>query len=154
MSLISRLSSYEIRSHYIVYTSIKHVFNGSDADLTTAIGRRISRVFIPLSTYETAMEFTTDENAASITEYVMPGLLRERLIGQEFATGPLEHLQRLCLNAPSDGVVVEPSVLGVELILRASGRSSLSVKDYLKLTTLFEPYKDVDLNTTGIISGI
>src|ERR1043166_1913296 len=60
-ALISRLSSYQLRIHYIFYHIIKELYDGEDINIGLSSNRQKLTIFIPLSTFIEAMDFEEKE---------------------------------------------------------------------------------------------
>lgn len=120
VALLGRLSTYQIRTHFILYHSIRSLFLGSETNIATSEGRHGVRTFIPYAVYVPAMAFTEQEDVASILTHAMFGLARESLVEQNFNFGNveyIEYIQRYYPDANQPGIVFAPSALGVELVL-------------------------------------
>jgi len=131
ISLVGRLTSYQIRTHFFFYQVVRVLFRGSDVNLGVAQGRHQLEVFIPHSAYVTAMEFSYKENPSVVLHHVMFGLIRERLIEDHFQFGPAEHIKQHYSGAEESGLLFSPSALGVELFLWAHGRGDLVLNQIL-----------------------
>lgn len=140
--LLDGLSTYQIRTHYLVYGTIKHLF--ADAKLPFNIdGRPKMRVFLPFSGYEPAMEFSAAENQqfGSLLQHIFFGLSAENLIEPSYwRYGPKEKIIDLYTEAQDGGIVCQPSALGAELFLWAFGRSDKEI-DYI-----FDPSFNISVN--------
>lgn len=139
-SLISRLSSYQLRTHYIVYAAIKQMFDGrTDIKIGIETARADLRLFIPLEDYVAQMDFTEAEGKmlASLVPHVVNGLIKEGLIDNYFKYGAVEYLQSTYPKINSPGLVVQPSSLGIELFYWAHGRGELSIVSFLDSTNKF-----------------
>ncbi len=145
ISLLSRLSTYQIRTHYIFYHFIKKTFDGTNIDPNTSEGRDKLELFIPQNIYETAMEFEQEENINVLSSHIIFGLQKESLIGDIFGYGPKEHIKKWFKNAPTKGIIFQPSVLGIELFLWAYGKPHLFGRDYLKPCNEFEIDSKINL---------
>lgn len=138
IALLSGLSNYQTRAHYIFYLVLKRLFDGSG--LTFGLeDRKQMQVFIPYKSYYSAMVFNDEErkNLRMFREHVFFGLLKHNLIEKVFY-GEKEFLQEQYEQAPEAGVVFRPSVLGVELFLWVHGYSTISASDLLKPENKFE----------------
>lgn len=135
IALVSRLSTYQIRSHYILYTVVRDLFIGSELRIATTAGRLKMRTFVPFSTYLPAMAFegVEAEKWNILMGHVIWGLCKEDLIGDAFATGSVENLKQF-FKAPAPGIVFEPSAIGAELFLWAQGRSEVNTDAFLSPT--------------------
>jgi hypothetical protein len=132
LSLIARLSTYQIRSHFFFYSAVRILYEGSTENLGISEGRDRLKTFIPLSAYAPAMEFTEKEKLETIVSHVMFGLAREPLIDSTFQFGPAEHIKQHYPLADSAGLLFAPSALGAELFLWAHGRGDVKVRDLIK----------------------
>lgn len=132
--LIGRLTTYQLRSHYFFYATIRELYASLDVNLGVPNGRLQCQSFIPFSSYLTAMEFTAAENADIILSHVMFGLTREDLIESPFQFGKQEHVRQFYAAAKSGGILFAPSALGVELFLWAHGRGDLPMSAILDPT--------------------
>jgi hypothetical protein len=136
-SLIGRLTTYQIRSHFIFYNTVKKLFDGRlDLNILVSKQRNKWETFIPNESYYSAMEFGAAENPLVIIPSVMSGLARENLIEKDFEVIGGEKTA-FC---GGNGVVFCPTDLGVDLFYHAYGKSSLPVTEFLKKehTFLFE----------------
>ncbi len=150
--LVARLSSYQVRSHFIFYTLIKQIFDGEPKSITTGTGRRNLRLFISFEAYYRLMEFTDEEDMIAIIPHVFFGLAREELIGRDFASGDGDHIREQHHdfdNATGGGIVISPSSLGVELYMWAHGKGTIPINNFLARGLDFENDMHVE-----IISGV
>ena len=155
LDIISRLSSYQIRAHYIVYAAIKHTFDGSTFDLALGETRTTQcRIFIPVNEYVVAMGFEDIGPAEKLIHHIFDGISRELLIELDWMYGDLSvklpdnnrYLQeygkgyvrrednRLIYG---QGLSLFPAGLGVELFIRAHGHSDIEINDFLKKDVRF-----------------
>lgn len=145
LALISRLSTYQIRTHYIMYSVYAKTFKGERASLLVKKNETLE-VFIPMQAYSVAMGFSRDEESSLYTflGHSFFGLKKEGLI-ETFAYGSLEHLRKIWSLAESDGVLCSPSALGAELFLWAHGISDKSPNHLFDPSIPFEPLEGVGL---------
>jgi len=147
-AMISRLSVYQLRTHYIFYHIIKDLYDGTDS-LVSGPPRNIS-TSMPIPAYLIAMGFHSNElkdivgtNEAEgdeqwelisgIVEHTFHGLRKEGLIdGFEYGGG-------------RDSARVVPSSLGIELFLWAHGKGTIPSHRFLDPAMHFEIDKDVIL---------
>lgn len=62
ISLLSRMSTYQIRTHYIFYKLIKEVYDGIEGNPLNSQNTRFElKVYLPMSTYSEMMEFDEQE---------------------------------------------------------------------------------------------
>ena len=93
------------------------------------------------------MDFCAEENSLSITVHVLLGLAKESLVGPELASGPPETARDICPAATEPGLVVGPSLPGIELFLWAHGQSSVGLNDFFKAACDFPILAELPLDT-------
>ena len=122
VKMIDNMSTYQIRSHYLIYSTISELFSNSENSFRLSENRNKMQLFVPIQDYVTAMEFTQKEwNNRQILSHIFHGLHADGLIGNDWGFGNPESLKNIFSNAPSDGIVCIPSALGAELLLWAFG---------------------------------
>ncbi len=139
--IVNSLSTYQIRTHYLIYATLSRVFANSSVDLGTSKDRHQLKLYLPLTEYNAAMEFSIAEiKNPQISKHVWFGLSSTALIEMGWATGPPDFLQEQYNRIfPVAGTIVTPSPLGIELFLWAFGYSNKSygymLSDELKIDT-------------------
>ena len=145
IGLLGRLSTYQIRSHYIFYHIIKLLFNGRQIAPIDSRSRDFMRVYVPTGVFIEAMDFTDDEELGNLTQHIMHGLEKEGLIDHYFRFGDTESIKMefeysvmgfqkktKSLDAPTEGgIIIQPTVRGVELFLWAYGKGDLPIPSFL-----------------------
>ncbi|HDR2889397.1 TPA: hypothetical protein I4G69_000205 [Enterobacter asburiae] len=118
---ISTLSSYQLRAHYILYSSLITSFKNTEVTLNYE--RHKLMMFISMQSFINLMEFTEYENNQidSIFSHTFSGLWQEGLIAKEFAFGGDGFAKNELPNVKGDGIVFEPTAAGAELLLWAFG---------------------------------
>ena len=120
--IIDNLSTYQIRSHYILYSTISEIFSNSKNSFGLSKNRKKMQLFLPFQDYFNAMEFTPQElSNPQILSHIFHGLRADGLIGNTWRFGSQEVLKPIFRNTPGDGIICTPSALGVELFLWAFG---------------------------------
>jgi hypothetical protein len=132
ISLVTRLSSYQLRLHYIIYATIVKVHRGSGLTVGTGTDRFQLFVFIPESVLNPAFDFSPKEAPEPIMHHALSGLNREALIFPNF------WLRQTRLS-PEVGLTVGPWMAGAELFLAAHGFRSVSGNDLVRTDLSFEP---------------
>ena len=139
IALISRLSAYQLRTHYVFYHMAKHLFNGTYINVGASEDRNKMQTYTPLDVYMDAMEFAEQENFRTLISHIMFGLHKENLIGEDFVFGPTkEAMQKYFEKATRPGITFYPTALGVELFLWAYGKSDLPIKEFFNPMNQFE----------------
>ncbi len=145
--LIDGLSTYQIRSHYLLYSSIKHVFSDSAKHFRTSEDRAKMQIFLPIDDYYQSMEFTESEwNNGEIMLHIWNGLSTDELIEDNWAFGSPDMLKKLFSGAPGNGIVCTPSLLGVELFLWAFAHGGASTENLLSAA--------IDTGLDGLPKGV
>ena len=90
--ILDGLSSYQIRTHYLMYSTVAKRFAPDENTFQTPDGRGKMQVFIPFSDYISAMHFTPAELDAQLLDHVMHGLANEGLIELTWHYGPKDAL--------------------------------------------------------------
>ncbi len=119
---VDNLSTFQIRTHYLIYSTLATVFSSSDRRFGTSADRRKLRLFLPFRSYVDSMMFSQEElNHLQLMEHIWHGLFVDGLIESEWLLGDQEELKKKFSGAPGPGIVCTPSGLGAELFLWAFG---------------------------------
>lgn len=143
ISLITNLSTYQIRTHYIFYSVLKELFNDTKLNIGVERERKQMIIYIPIDQYALSMNFENSENQNTIVAHSMVGLIRGGLLDRFYAIGSSSVLQEYSNKIEKAGVIFQPSTVGVELFLWAHGRSDLSVQQFFEQKYLFESINDI-----------
>lgn len=136
--MIDSLSAYQLRSHYLIYSTISELFSNGGHRFSLPENRSKMQLFMPLQDYAEAMEFTQPEwDNRQMLNHIFHGLSGDGLIENDWRFGPQESLKRMFSGAPSAGIVGIPTALGAELLLWAFGHGDKHL-DFL-LTDDFSP---------------
>ena len=120
--MIDNMSTYQIRSHYFIYSTISELFSNSKNKFGLSEDRDKMQLFMPGQDYINAMEFTQQEwDNRQILIHIFNGLYTDGLIESTWRFGSQESLKKIVNNVPGDGIICTPSTLGVELLLWAFG---------------------------------
>jgi hypothetical protein len=126
-ALVGRLTTYQLRAHYILYRIINALYSNTNRNLESSAGRAECQTFLPMRDYIAAMQPEPGEPKGAFAAHVFFGLHRETLIGPNFRFGADEHIKTLFPAVENGGLLFEPSALGIELFLWATGNSSLEI---------------------------
>lgn len=141
-SLVGRLTTYQIRAHYIFYNTVKTLFDGrTDVGLVSSKYRNRLEVFLPNDSFNTAMAFSDKENVSVILPSVMSGLARENLIEKDFEVIGGEKTAR----CGGKGIVFCPTDLGAELFLWVHGKGNTPITEFFKPEHKFEFDSEIQL---------
>lgn len=122
-ALVGRLTTYQLRAHYIFYRAINELYSTTNRNMLNSSQRADCTTFIPASDYLSAMQSQPEEGEEALVTHVLFGLHRETLIENQFSFGPQEHLKSQFPEASESGLLFQPSALGIELFLWATGNS-------------------------------
>lgn len=140
-TVVSRLSSDQLRLHYVVYASARGVVQGMGLDHVNDAHNL--EVVLPLG--ETI--FANDLYPATRFADAVDGLMREGLIGDAYSYGPLESVfeserrSRPEFGADldlDDGLRIRLSIHGLRLFLWGNGAGHMEAKAYLDMTVPLE----------------
>jgi hypothetical protein len=144
VSLVSRLSTYLVRLHYVVYRAFLELYGRSNATVTDSASRHLLKTFIPGSVLLSAMDFSDTEPGQAIMEHALIGLAREELIGTiGWGYGDAKTLRSLGYSGEGWGLVSEPSPNGVELFLNAMGAGYAPLNAFLHEGTSIAPLEGI-----------
>jgi hypothetical protein len=149
VSLVTRLSTYQLRTHYAIYTAIKNHFDGQDMNIGESTDRTKMEIYIPFSSYINAMDYTTEEmgNFDSLMTHSLWGLYKEELI-ENFSYGSAESLKINFSGANESGFIIQPSNLGIELFMWAFGYGQKSNRAFFIPSTEFKTDQKILIENT------
>lgn len=149
VSLISRLSTYQLRTHYLIYQSFKTQFNGLKMNVAHSDGRDKMKILIPYLTYYQALDFSEEEmqNSPYLLEHSIVGLYTEKLI-DNYVYGSSNDLKDNFDVEVEDGIVIKPSMLGVELFMWAYGFGQRGNNDFFLADVEFKDKLNIKLEKT------
>lgn len=136
-ALVGRLSSYQLRSHYVFYAHAQRLMAGSDLNLgLTAAMEREGRIYMPFAAWLVGMDLEDPDSSAwrPIFDHCIHGLLREGLLDPWWSCGGTSHLEGAAgRQIPESGVIYTPSMLGVELFSSAHGVDESPIAAFLSI---------------------
>jgi hypothetical protein len=134
-ALVSRMSTYELRTHYVCYTIMRQLLAGQDINLNDVNQVQYTRVFIPFSVYVPAMDFASNERWTELFDHAIYWLDKDSLI-EFIAAGSVDGLKSSmsALYAEEPGMVIVLTVPGVALYLWAHGQGGHRVDRFLDPT--------------------
>lgn len=151
IELLSRLSSYQIRSHYLFYHVILTLYAGSALNPNLATEVKKMKTYIHMDEYKDGMQFSEEEKPGPLTLHSLFGLRREDLIGEEFGCGSAEVLSKgHMLHPPGPGIVFQPSAYGAELFLWAYGYGNIPLRIFLTEELEFSNISDISIPKQSI----
>lgn len=138
--ILSRLSSYQVRAHYLIYSALKDLYDGSDEHLSLPKNRDDLKFFIPDSSFFESMDFNDDEmkNVQALMSHILEGLTREGLISQRWAIFSHKNKDEFFSKAQSGGVTIIPALRGAELFCWAHGKHDVNSQNFFDKDNVFE----------------
>ncbi len=147
VAMISRMSTYQLRAHYIFYSVAKKLLDAKKCNIGLEEVRRELQILIPWREFASAMDFSKEEDRTLILRHIMDGLEKEMLIGnfETWAYGAGDFLgSRFQEEFEKTGVTFCISALGVELFLWTQGKGERKIVDFCE--------KDIEQNTIEALS--
>jgi hypothetical protein len=124
--LVSGLSTYAIRSHYLFYVSAHRLLLGTDPSELRMSRGADRHVYVPIADYAAAMEFSTSEEDAffGILSDTLLALNRNNLLASWVSGDPDTLRSTTNKDYPSEGLIFEPTQQGIALFCFANGVSA------------------------------
>lgn len=149
--MVSRLSTYQLRLHFLCYRFFKEIFDATPFQVANPDDRTDMRIYIPLEVYRRAMDHTKQEDVSSILSHAVFGLVRESLIEQHTRFGSRDYLMEEWKHAPGGGILLSASALGIELFHWAHSLGHIPVHRFLDPRVMFE--SDIEISSIeGVFS--
>jgi hypothetical protein len=141
-SIVSNLSTYQLRSHYIFYALFFKEFGDKCMNPALSTEREKMRIFIPYSSFLHSMDFIEGEDINAILPHIFGGLTSRSLIDQQYAFGDSNIIRSIFPTAPDgfSGLIFQPSTLGIELFLWAHGQGNVPIS--MSLMNVVEKERD------------
>jgi len=148
LKTVDGLSTYQIRTHYLIYNAIRKLFFGSGYHFNIE-DRPKMEIFIPLEAYKTAMKISPEENKQfhPLLSHSFFGLHNEALI-ENFRYGSVKTMLKFYKKATTAGIVCTPSAFGAELYLWAHGLGDKTY-NYILVAPDFPSIKEEALDLVG-----
>lgn len=147
---VSHLSFYQVRTHFICYTVLKILFQGTQLNPGIPDGRYNMKTYIPDSDYIRSMAFKeNNEDSESCRVHSITGLnSRHRLLSGSYIGDPDYLSQNSPLDTfPESGLLFEPSLLGIELYLWATGNGHFLCESFLNPELSIEVPEGIEIPT-------
>jgi len=134
LSLLRTMSTYQIRTHYILYNILRSVFLDCEFNIQIVSEAQKLAIFVPIEVYNNAMEFSDSENVNIILPHSLNALALNNLIAPNFYWFGDQNF--LLKNFPDNqairgpGLIVAPSPIGAELYLAVQGKREYMVNEF------------------------
>lgn len=146
IEMLSRMSTFQIRAHYIFYTILKELCDGTDKNIGMSDEALALRVFVSYQSFDEAMGLSSalEETTDDLAVHILLGLRREDLI-DEFAGGSADILVRSFPGLTESGVTFVPTGTGVELYLWGQGLGDAAISRFLNRDLEFDRIEGVNI---------
>ena len=146
VALISRLSTYQLRTHYLFYHCLKNHFDGQDINIGDGNSWGNLELFVSMETYYHAMDFTEEENKnwTNLLAHSVWGLNKEDLL-THFRYGNQEFIKKQFDQATEAGILFQPTKLGVELFMWAYGQGQLESNHFFDKQIVFTNEQEIKI---------
>ena len=141
--LLSQMSTYQLRTHYILYHYCKRALNNTKYHFGTE--REKFLIFIPHRFFIPSMEFGKNEDANILMEHSLSGLAHKGIIEKPSWGKEILQKQYPDFGINEDGITFFPSFTGIELFLWAHGKPNLKVEDFFKTENQFDSNNNINL---------
>jgi len=137
LATIKSLSVYQLRLHYLFYSIVYNIYNGKGKSLGT--DRAQMSVYIPVSVYQQAMEFSAHEDPSTILIHSVEGLVRSGLVEMNYNYGGKEYVAKTFAAATEAGLIMAPNVRGAEVFLWGQGIKGATGHEVVQSTLKLPP---------------
>lgn len=150
VSLLESMSSYQIRTHYILYTILRKKLTGIEINYTENGWVEENRVYIPYSEFESSMNMKLTDRSQRDTylPHIFWGLRRLELISH-FSYTNIDVIGAYHPEAEHPGFIIAPSLFGIELYMWANGHSDVPPFKFLDENISFVNGDLVDMPPGG-----
>lgn len=126
LSLIQRLTSYQLRAHYLFYSLMRRLYIGERVRTAIHQALREQSLLVEVDDFYHAMEFGQKEHARSLIVHISSGLSKETLIGDLEA----ERERDISMLTRSN-ILIIPTLPGIELFLWGHGKGHIMIHRWL-----------------------
>lgn len=138
IALLTKLSAYQIRTHFIFYLGLLSLYRNLDLKIGSDKNKLVT--FLSADSYQRAMEYNQSESrmGGALFGHALSGLVKEDLLWRNvYAVGSDDYLKsiysRYSKKITTAGFNYAPSELGSELFLWVHGISNKSYNDFFNL---------------------
>ena len=123
IALVGRLSTYALRTHYLMYAAARPHLMGSAANLGLQNTRKAEKFFLPYDALVPGLDLSGNEvsDLPGILNHAVHTLIREGLIEDDFAIAAAPRMREKYRKDLTAGVVYALSPIGIELFCNAHG---------------------------------
>jgi len=149
--MIDSLSAYQIRTHYLIYSSISDLFSKDKNSFALSEDRTKMQLFMPLQGFYECMDFSPQEwSEGQILHHILHGLNTDGLLEDNWGFGNRDTIRKFSNKIPGHGIVCTPSALGAELFLWAFGHGDKHL-DFLLDRSFATEVEGIPIRVPGTI---
>lgn len=132
ISLLESMSSYQIRAHYIFYTILREKCVGRHINFEERSWIAKMQVFVPFDEFFNSMDLDSRSRSENDTfiPHIFWGLKRLDLI-TDFIYRKDGSIMAIYPQAKGPGIVIQPTLFGIELYMWANGHSDIPPFSFL-----------------------
>lgn len=132
LTLIRRLSSYQLAAHYGFFAAYHELFQGVTVDFRDSKDvLDHGAAFMTLADFVSWLSPSIEEDPVILLQHIVSGLVREGIILEQcFFGNPLELDKQCGLNISEDGVLFFPSPVGIQLFSWVHNAPNLRVEEF------------------------
>lgn len=156
-SLISKMSSYQIKTHYLFYYAFKDCFDGVNIDLFNQRKRTKIKIYLPLDIIFNFIKPKNIDEFENMLNHCIYGLIKEDLLSNDFCLGSIDTIRDIFkINIAKPGLIFTPSIIGIDLFLSAYGVKNINVGNFLCVDNKFKIFPSVnfDLSLEKLVENI
>jgi hypothetical protein len=147
VSVLNSMSSYQIRAHYIFYTILRKKCTGKKINFEREIWKDEMQLYVPFDEFFNSMELDIGNRSQNDTllSHIFWGLRRFDLISN-FVYRKDDSIKAVFPYANSPGLIISPSLFGIELYMWVNGHSDIPPFSFLD--------KNIEFVNSDILDGM
>ena len=151
-NLVSSLSAYQARLHYLIYSTLAELLQQKEVFSLGLDKNRQEKcqLYLDLPALLTGMEFSGDEDVIALTRHSITGLIAKELLDNYWHRGTGDYLaNETGKNIPADGIIITPSLLGFELFMWVIGKGQEPPENIFQANFSYEKISSVSYEGTA-----
>ena len=129
LSVLQGLSVYQVRLHYLFYHEFHRSYSGKPVHLGEQKERTKRKLFIPYTTLIPSLKVAGQFEGIMV--HAITGLIKNDLLGATWQFGSPDGIKKYYAEATQPGLILEPSLSGIELFVWANGKQRISPTAFL-----------------------
>jgi len=156
LSMVRDLSSYALRTHYILYTLTNYLLSGGEFSIQDGKIKRKCNIFVPFNPFSKSMGIDVEgiDKALAITNHSLEHLSHQCLIEpNHHSFGTKEFLQESYPDVSDNGFVFQPSAYGATLYLWVHGAPDVPPNVILCKNAKFKVESGIEMPNGSLLLG-